>query len=88
MTFWGIVGILLGIVIGLGLAVRIICSRITQSNDIGNFKGDLWDFGARINVMDFEDDLRNHRKYEYRGREKLEMHYRLLAGQYTSEGND
>lgn len=57
MGFWSIVGIICGIAIALGLALRITVQKLRESNDIGDSRGDMLTFGARLNLMCGEDDL-------------------------------
>ena len=56
-----LIGIVCGIAIGLGLALRITVLRIKQSNDVGDSKGDIRDFGTVVDVMSAEDDMHNYR---------------------------
>lgn len=59
--FLTFVGAVCGIAIGLGLALRITVLSIKKSNDIGDSKGDLRDFGTYVNLITTEDDLHNCR---------------------------
>ena len=57
MGFWSFVGILCGIAIALGLALRITVLKVKESNDMGDSKGDMLTFGSRLNLICGEDDL-------------------------------
>ena len=58
MGFWSIVGIICGIAIALGLALRITVLKVKESNDMGDSRGDMLTFGAHLNLICGEDDLR------------------------------
>ena len=58
MGFWSFIGIICGIAIGLGLALRITVLKVKESNDMGDSKGDMLAFGSRLNLLYGEDDLR------------------------------
>lgn len=55
------IGIICGIAIGLGLALRITVLQIKKSNDMGDSKGDMRDFGTFIDMIATEDDMHNYR---------------------------
>ena len=55
-----LVGILCGLAIGLGLALRITVLQIKKSNDIGDSKGDMRDFGTYVNMIRTEDDMHKY----------------------------
>ena len=57
MGFWSFVGIICGIAIALGLALRITVLKVKESNDMGDSKGDMLTFGSRLNLICGEDDL-------------------------------
>ncbi len=57
MGLWTLVGIICGIAIGLGLALRITVLKIKESNDMGDSKGDMLAFGCHLNMICGEDDL-------------------------------
>ncbi|MBP5609135.1 MAG: hypothetical protein J6X66_12840 [Lachnospiraceae bacterium] len=57
MGFWAVVGIICGIAIGLGLALRITVLRIKESNDMGDSKGDMLAFSSHLNLICGEEDL-------------------------------
>lgn len=65
------IGIVCGIAIGLGLALRITVLRIKQSNDMGDSKGDMRDFGTYVDMMDSEDGMSSYRPSQ-RGKIMLE----------------
>lgn len=85
LGFGGIIGIICGIAIGIGLALRITVLAVKNSNDIGDSKGDLRDFGTYIDMISTEDDLHNYRP-SARGKIMLEdrMKKKIGAG-YGSE---
>ena len=58
MGLWSFVGIICGIGIALGLALRITVQKVKESNDMGDSKGDMLAFGSRLNLLCGEDDLR------------------------------
>ena len=81
---WTVVGILLGIIIGLGLAVRITVQNIKASNDVGDSRGELQDFQAVLNIISDEDNLTSFNR-DRRNRIRLEDHYRRLTGTYAED---
>lgn len=54
--FW-ITGTIIGVVIGLGLALRIVASCIMRSNDIGDSTGTTKDFEHVFNIFDKKDRM-------------------------------
>ena len=64
-AFYWITGILLGIAIGTGLALRIVVSLIMKSNDIGDFSGETKDFGNGITIYEKKNGL-SQKKLEKR----------------------
>ena len=74
---WFFIGILCGIIIGLGLALRITVLRVKKSNDIGDSKGGIRDFGTYVNIMSSEDDLHQCRP-SGRGNVIFEHNYREI----------
>ncbi len=57
MGFWVLIGIICGIAIGLGLALRITVLKVKESNDMGDSRGDMLSFGGHLNLICGEDDL-------------------------------
>ncbi len=57
MGFGALIGIICGIALGLGLALRITVLKIKESNDMGDSKGDMLAFGCRLNLICSENDL-------------------------------
>ena len=58
MGLWSFVGIICGIAIALGLALRITVLKVKESNDMGDSRGDMLTFGSHLNLICGEDDLR------------------------------
>ena len=57
MGIWSFIGIICGLGIALGLALRITALKIKESNDIGDSRGDMRAFGTQLNLICGEDDL-------------------------------
>ncbi|MBR6257981.1 MAG: hypothetical protein IKR23_11425 [Lachnospiraceae bacterium] len=85
MGFWAIVGILIGIALGIGLALRMIVLSVKESNDMGDSRGNLRDFGTALNIMSSEDDLR--KVPPYNDRPLLDAHCRTAESQYMRAAN-
>lgn len=81
---WAILGALCGIIIGLGLALRITVLSIKKSNDIGDSKGDLRDFGTYVNLISTEDDMHKYRPSD-RGKIMLEVNCKKAEEQCAME---
>ena len=64
-AFYWITGILLGIAIGTGLALRIVVSLIMESNDIGDSSGATKDFGSGVTICEKKNGL-SQKKLEKR----------------------
>ena len=64
-AFYWITGILLGIAIGAGLALRIVVALIMSSNDIGDSSGTTKDFGHGVTIGEKKNGL-SRRKLESR----------------------
>lgn len=75
-----ILGILLGIALGLGLALMITVKAVRKSNDIGDSKGSLRDFGTYVNMHAVEDNLSRYRPSD-RGKILLENLKREALGE-------
>ena len=58
MGFWAFIGFICGLALGIGLALSIVVSRVKESNDMGDSRGGMTDFGASVNMIYSEDDLR------------------------------
>ena len=58
MGIWSFIGIICGIGIALGLALRITVLKVKESNDLGDSRGDMLTFGTQLNLICGEDDLR------------------------------
>lgn len=56
-TIYWVTGIILGISIGIGLALRIVVELIMISNDIGDSSGTVKDFGHGLAICDKKDGL-------------------------------
>lgn len=63
-AFYWITGILLGIAIGTGLALRIVVSLIMKSNDIGDSSGATTDFGSGVTICEKKNGLSSTKKLE------------------------
>ena len=61
-----IIGGILGLAIGTGIAFVVTMTYVKKSNDIGDSKGTLWDFGD-LYVISSQDGLdeENPNKYGY-----------------------
>ena len=44
--------------LGLGLALSMVVKSVKESNDMGDSKGSMRDFGATLNMLYSVDDLR------------------------------
>ena len=80
---WTVIGILLGIAIGIGLALRITVQNIKGSNDVGDSKGDLEDFHAVLNIIVTNDGLTDFNR-DRSERVLLEDNFRSLQGTGSS----
>ena len=58
MGLWAIIGILCGLALGIGLALSMVVTSIKESNDMGDSKGSMRDFGATMNMLYSANDLR------------------------------
>ncbi len=58
MGFWAFIGLICGLALGIGLALSIVVSKVKESNDMGDSRGGMTDFGASVNMIYSEDDLR------------------------------
>ncbi len=85
MGFWAIVGILIGIAMGIGLALRMVVLSVKESNDMGDSKGNLRDFGTSLNIIFSEDDLRS--VGSFKDRAVLDFHCNSAVTKYQREGN-
>ena len=63
-AFYWITGILLGIAIGLGLALRIIVTLVMKSNDIGDSCGTSTDFGRCVTILEKKNGINSTKKLE------------------------
>ena len=66
-TFYWVTGILLGVSIGLGMALRFTVELIMRSNDIGDTTGNCVDFSSGIELC---------KKKEGRSKKKISKLYR------------
>lgn len=73
------IGIVLGITIGIGLALRITVLAVKKSNDVGDSKGEMRDFGTYIDMISTQDDLHSYRP-SARGKLILEDRMRRITG--------
>ena len=63
-AFYWITGILLGIAIGLGLALRIIVTLVMKSNDIGDSCGPSTDVGRGVTILEKKNGISSTKKLE------------------------
>lgn len=57
MAYW-ISGLVVGVVFGLGLALRLTVYYVLKSNDYGDYSGTCGDFGEGIHLVVEDDDLK------------------------------
>ena len=57
MVIWSVIGVMCGLALGTGLALSIVVKSVKESNDMGDSKGNMRDFGAHINMLYAEDDM-------------------------------
>ena len=57
MVFLAFIGIICGLALGIGLAFNMVIKNVKESNDMGDSKGSMRDFGASINMLKSEDGL-------------------------------
>ncbi len=81
MGFWAVVGIVIGIALGIGLALSMVVTSIKASNDMGDSKGNLRDFGTSLNLMYGEDDM-HKLSVTPNSMPLLEAHCRTAEAQY------
>lgn len=74
------IGVIMGIALGLGLALMITVQMVKKSNDIGDSKGSLRDFGTYVNMLSVEDNLHKCRPSD-RGKLLLENQKREALGE-------
>lgn len=48
---------LAGIVLGMAGAFYIVTGQIKKSNELGNTKGDRWDYTCSFDVLNAKDDV-------------------------------
>ncbi len=58
MGFWAFIGLICGLALGIGLALSIVVSKVKESNDMGDSRGRMSDFGASVDMIYSEDDMR------------------------------
>ena len=51
-------GVLVGIFLGVGLTLLLVVRMVKESNDIGDSKGEFYDFGDYLRPLNREDDLK------------------------------
>jgi len=56
--FANMYGLIIGITLGISIAMAIMISFIKKSNDIGDSKGDFYDFGDYLKTINHMDNLR------------------------------
>ena len=64
-TFYLVTGILLGVSLGLGLALRVTVTLIMKSNDIGDSSGTCADFGRGVVFWGKKDKMREKAANKY-----------------------
>ena len=81
-----ILGIFLGLILGVGVAMMVTVNVIKKSNDIGDSKGSLRDFGTYVNMHAVEDNLPRYRPSD-RGKILLENLKREALGEVNTNRN-
>ena len=62
-TVYWVTGILMGVSLGVGLALRLTVELIMRSNCIGDYTGDSEDFGFGVEIIRTKDET-NRKKAE------------------------
>ena len=78
-TFYWVTGILLGVSIGLGMALRFTVELIMRSNDIGDTTG---------NCVDFSHGIELCKKKEGRSKKKISNLYRSAEAELQQRRSD
>ncbi|MBO4651877.1 MAG: hypothetical protein J5649_01000 [Lachnospiraceae bacterium] len=90
--FYIVTGALLGVSLGIGLALRITVTLIMRSNDVGDYSGTCDDFGRGVQLCEEKDGMREKaaKKRYASARRKLERRreavVRRAQSRYVSEG--
>lgn len=73
-AFYIVTGVLLGVSLGIGLALRVTVTLIMKSNDIGDYSGTCDDFGRGVELIAQKDGMREKaaKKQYASAREALE----------------
>ena len=79
MGFWAFIGLICGLALGIGLALSIVVSKVKESNDMGDSRGGMMDFGASVDLIYSEDDMLKV-PVSGRGKSLLETHCKELTG--------
>jgi len=74
----GFVGAVLGLILGGGLAYYITFSLVKKSNDMGDSKGCLQDFGS-IHMIEYMDNMMTTSVCDGHGRKILEERSKTKA---------
>lgn len=75
-TIYVVTGILLGVSLGLGFALRFTVALIMRSNDIGDSSGTCADFGGGVRLYEKKDKMREKAAKKYYASERGSMERR------------